>query len=200
MSLRPDLRMISEWIMPSSSVLDLGCGDGTLLAHLQHSRQAKGYGLEIDIDNVVQCITKGVNVIHSNIDVGLADFDSQSFDYVIMTQTLQAVHYPLKLLNEMLRVGAQGIVTLPNFGHWQCRLQLVLKGRMPVSHGLPHQWYDTPNIHMCTLDDFERSCQSHAIEIVRKIVVDSVYNDRFLIRYFPNLLGSLALYHIRRAC
>ena len=133
MNMRQDLATISEWIRPGSRVLDLGCGDGTLLGQLQAKRQVTGYGLEIDDDNVTHCIEAGVNVLQTDLDAGLSDFDAETFDYVIMTQTLQAVHYPDKLLEEMLRVGREGIVTFPNFAHWVNRVQLALGGNMPMS-------------------------------------------------------------------
>ena len=128
MKLREEQMLIADWIRPGSRVLDLGCGDGSLLARLKDERDCTGYGIEIDRENIVQCIGSGVNVIQSDLDRGLSDFDDDSFDYVVMTQTLQAVHYPNRLLREMLRVGREGIVTFPNFGHWRCRLQ-VLAGR-----------------------------------------------------------------------
>ena len=198
-TLRPDLEIISKWIKPSSRVLDLGCGDGTLLAHLEKTRGVEGYGLEIDPDNVVACIERGVSVIQSDLDAGLSDyFDDNSFDYVVMTQTLQAVHYPSRLLNEMLRVGRQGIVTFPNFGHWQSRLQIALGGHMPVSRALPNEWYNTPNIHLCTLKDFERLCQKYDIDILQRNVVDTAHRSNLGMKLLPNLLGEIALYRFQR--
>jgi methionine biosynthesis protein MetW len=152
-NLREEQALIAGWIAPGSRVLDLGCGDGSLLAHLKLERNVASYGIEIDSENIVNCIASGVNVIHSDLDRGLSDFDDDSFDYVVMTQTLQAVRYPNRLLREMLRVGREGIVTFPNFGHWRCRLQ-VLAGRMPVTRHLPSTWFDTQNIH----SNASRSC------------------------------------------
>lgn len=198
MRLRPDLEIISEWIPARSRVLDLGCGDGTLLSQLRATRQVTGYGLEIDDENIVKCIEAGVNVIQTDLDAGLSDFDADSFDYVIMSQTLQAVHYPERLLDEMLRVGRAGIVTFPNFGHWQCRLQLTLGGHMPVSRTLPSEWYNTPNIHLCTLSDFERLCRNKGIAILERTVVDHAHRSSLGMRLWPNLLGEIALYRFRR--
>lgn len=198
-ALRPDLAIISEWIQPGSRVLDLGCGDGTLLDHLRRTRNVDGYGLEIDPDNVVSCIQRGVNVIQSDLDAGLTDyFDDDSFDYVVMTQTIQAVHYPSRLLSEMLRVGREGIVTFPNFGHWSSRIQLGLGGRMPQSRALPNEWYDTPNIHLCTLKDFEALCHHLEIDILQRNVVDTEHRSSIGMRLLPNLLGEIALYRFRR--
>lgn len=197
-ALRPDLAIISEWIQPGSRVLDLGCGDGMLLEHLMVSRNVDGYGLEIDPDNVVRCIQRGVSVIQSDLDAGLTDyFDDNSFDYVVMTQTIQAVHYPSRLLSEMLRVGREGIVTFPNFGHWSSRLQLALGGRMPQSRALPNEWYDTPNIHLCTLKDFEALCHRLDIDILQRNVVDTAHRSNLGMKLLPNLLGEIALYHFR---
>jgi methionine biosynthesis protein MetW len=198
MKLRPDLEIISEWIVPGSHILDLGCGDGTLLAHLRVTRGVTGYGLEIDSDNIVKCLQRKVNVIQTDLDAGLSDFDESSFDYVVMTQTLQAVRYPARLLDEMLRVGREGIVTIPNFGHWQCRLQLAFRGHMPVSRTLPHQWFETPNIHLCTLKDFEALCREKNIDILQRTVVDHAHHSSFGMRLLPKLLGEVALYHFRR--
>jgi len=196
--LRPDLAILSEWIEPGSRVLDLGCGDGTLLDYLKHERNVDGYGLEIDPDNIVACIKRGVSVIQSDLDAGLTDyFDDNSFDYVVMTQTLQAMHYPSRLLREMLRVGRQGIVTFPNFGHWQSRIQLALSGHMPISRALPNQWYDTPNIHLCTLKDFEQLCSELDIEILQRNVVDTSHRSNIAMTLFPNLLGEIALYRFQ---
>jgi len=196
--LRPDLAIISEWIEPGSRVLDLGCGDGTLLDYLKRERNVDGYGLEIDPENIVACIQRGVSVIQSDLDAGLSDyFDDNSFDYVVMTQTLQAMHYPSRLLSEMLRVGRQGIVTFPNFGHWQTRLQIALGGHMPKSRALPNEWYDTPNIHLCTLKDFEELCQHLNIGILQRNVVDTAHRSNLGMRLFPNLLGEIALYRFQ---
>ncbi len=195
--LRPDLAIISEWIKPGSRVLDLGCGDGTLLAHLARERDVDGYGLEIDPDNVEQCIRRGVNVIQSDLDDGLSDyFDDDSFDYVVMSQALQAMFYPDRLLREMLRVGREGIVTFPNFGHWKVRLQLALGGHMPVSSALPNEWYNTPNIHLCTLKDFEILCARLGLHVLQRTVVDHAHRKE--ITTFPNLFGEIALYRCHK--
>ena len=136
---RVDFRIIGDWIRPGSRVLDLGCGDGSLLAYLAESKGASGYGLEIDEAHVGECVRRGVNVIQTDLDAGLSEFDERSFDYVVLSLTLQAVRYPDRLLREMLRVGTEGIVTFPNFGHWRTRWQLGVLGRMPVSAALPHE-------------------------------------------------------------
>ncbi|OOZ41940.1 methionine biosynthesis protein MetW [Solemya pervernicosa gill symbiont] len=196
MTLRADLEIIHDWITPRAKVLDLGCGDGTLLAHLQQRHNVSGYGLEIDEKNIATCIRAGVNVIHTDLDAGLADFEADTFDYVIMTQTLQAMHFPERLLDEMLRVGRQGIVTFPNFGHWPNRIQLALGGHMPVTRTLPSEWYDTPNIHLCTIADFERLCEQKGIEILERSVVNRKHNKTLLASKLPNLFGEIALYRI----
>jgi methionine biosynthesis protein MetW len=195
---RPDLSNIKQWIKPGSTVLDLGCGDGTLLCMLRDELQVKGYGLEIEQENIIQCVRKGINVIQRDLDAGLSDFDEQTFDYVIMTQTLQAVHFPDRVLTEMLRVGREGIVTFPNFGHWKNRLQLGFGGKMPVSRTLPAQWYDTQNIHLCTIRDFENLCRQHDIRVLDRMVVDRAHRARTDIRFLPNLMGEIALFRCQR--
>lgn len=197
--LRADLAIISEWIEPGSRVLDLGCGDGALLKYLQEERGVSGYGLEIDPANVVACIRNGVDVIQTDLDAGLNDFDPDSFDYVVMTHTLQAVSYPHRLISEMLRIGRQGIVTFPNFGYWRVRLQLAPKGRMPMSGALPHKWYDTPNIRLCTLRDFEALCRQQGIRILERRVLDHAHHEQAFSRLLPNLLGEIAMYRFERA-
>lgn len=194
----PEFNIISDWIAPGSRVLDLGCGDGSLLRHLWDTRQVTGYGLEIAHENILRCVENGVNVIQTDLDQGLEDFDADSFDYVIMTQTLQAVHYPDRLLEEMLRVGREGIVTFPNFAHWKLRLHLALHGRMPVSRALPHTWYNTPNIHLCTVRDFEELCRDSSIRILERNVADDRYRPRPGPRLLPNLLGAVALYRFEK--
>lgn len=195
---RPDLSNIKKWIKPGSRVLDLGCGDGALLCMLRDELQVEGYGLEIEPENIIQCVRKGINVIQRDLDAGLSDFDEQTFDYVIMTQTLQAVHFPDRLLTEMLRVGRQGIVTFPNFGHWKNRLQLGFGGKMPVSRTLPAQWYNTMNIHLCTLKDFENLCHQHDIRILERMVVDHEHRTRTDMKFLHNLLGEIALFRCQR--
>tara|TARA_R110000782_G_scaffold41586_1_gene95165 strand:- start:983 stop:1585 length:603 start_codon:yes stop_codon:yes gene_type:complete len=198
MSLRTDQALIAEWIKPGSRVLDLGCGDGTLMAHLQQQQGVKGYGLEIDEENIVQCIDKGVDVIQTDLDKGLSEFKKDTFDYVIMTQTLQAIYYPDKLLKEMTRVGREAIVTFPNMGHWKNRLQLALAGHMPKSKTLPYEWYNTPNIHLCTLTDFENLCAANNIEILDRATVDHEHQSSLGMKLFPNLLGEIAIYRFRQ--
>jgi methionine biosynthesis protein MetW len=190
---RPDFEAIAGWVQPGASVLDLGCGDGLLLKVLHQQRQARGYGIEIADANVLACVQTGVNVIQSDLERGLAGIEDSSFDYVILSQTLQAMRRTEEIVLEMLRVGRQGIVTFPNFGHWQNRLQ-NLAGRMPVSKGLPHQWYNTPNVHLCTVHDFEDFCASHGIRILERIVLHGGRRVSLL----PNLLGSLAVFRFEK--
>ncbi len=197
--MRPELELISEWIRPGARVLDLGCGDGALLAYLHEYRQVRGYGLEIDAANIVKCIHAGVNVIHTDLEAGLADFGDSSFDYVIMTQTLQAVKRTEELLDEMLRVGRQGIVTFPNFGFWRCRLQVAVQGLMPVVKTLPYQWYNTPNVHLFTIRDFEALCRTKRIDILQRTVLDHAHRLQLGSKLWPDLLGEIALYRLGRA-
>lgn len=192
--MRPELKIISDWIAPGSRVLDLGCGDGTLLAHLQSERQVTGYGLELDIDNIAACVERGVSVIQTDLDAGLTDFYEQQFDYVVMTQALQVVQRPAQLLSEMLRIGRQGIVTFPNFGHWSTRAQLFFGGRMPRTRTLPARWYDTENIHLCTLRDFEALCTEQRLKILRRSVTDHRHRAGPASKLLPNLAAQIGLY------
>lgn len=191
---RPDFAAIAAWIRPGAKVLDLGCGDGGLLRHLRRERQARGWGVEISGANLVACLKNGVNVVQSDLEAGLSGFESDSFDYVILSQTLQAMRNTEAIVREMLRVGREGIVTFPNFGYWRHRLQ-VLRGTMPVSERLPYQWYDTPNIHLCTLRDFENFCLEHGVRVLERRVL----RNGATIDFAPNLLGSLAVYRFERA-
>ncbi len=196
--LRPEQRLIAEWVGEGTRVLDLGCGDGVLLDELQRSKGVTGYGIEIDIDNIVACIERGVNVIHSNLDAGLAGgFEADSFDYVVMTQTIQAMRFPHHLIDDILHIGREGIVTFPNMGHWKCRAQFLL-GRMPVTRHLPDTWYSTPNIHMCTIRDFETLCAERNIDVLERAIVDSQHRAIRGQRLLPNLLAEIAIYRIRR--
>lgn len=194
--MRADLDIIQEWIPTNSRVLDLGCGEGELLAYLTKHKAVQGYGLEIDPTNINLCMQKGINVIQQNLDEGLANFATQSFDVVIMTQAIQAVHYPDKLLQEMLRVGKTCIITFPNFGHWRCRFYLSLKGRMPVSEFLPYTWYNTPNIHFCTFKDFEALSTELGAQILERLAVDNHHRDSWLARLWPNLMSEIGIYQL----
>lgn len=190
---RSDFQAIAAWVRPDSAVLDLGCGDGVLLKYLRQTRSARGYGIDIDDANVLACVKNGVNVIQSDLERGLAGFDAGSFDCVILSQTLQAMRHTEGIVKEMLRVGREGIVSFPNFGYWRNRLQIGL-GRMPVSEALPYQWFDTPNIHLCTVDDFEAFCVQHGVRIIERKVLHRGEE----ITTLPNLLGSIAVFRIEQ--
>ena len=190
---RADFSTIAGWIAPAARVLDLGCGDGSLFAYLRESRGVIGYGIEIDGAGVLASIGNGVNVIQSDLESGLAGFDDKSFDSVILSQTLQAMRHTEGIMLEMLRVGREAIVTFPNFGHWSHRLQ-VLRGRMPVSKSLPYQWYDTPNIHLCTVADFDAFCAAHAFRVLERVIL----HETRRVTVLPNLFGSLAIYRFQR--
>ncbi len=190
---RPDFAAIAAWIPKGASVLDLGCGDGSLLRYLKETRAVRGYGVEINDLDIVSCIVNGVNVIQNDLDSGLSDFEDNAFDFVILSQTLQATRHTEALVKEMLRVGREGIVSFPNFGYWKNRLN-ILNGKMPVSRELPYQWYDTPNVHLCTLHDFEEFCARCNVSITGR----SVMNGESEISFLPNLLGSTAVYRFQR--
>ncbi|MBU2098836.1 MAG: methionine biosynthesis protein MetW [Gammaproteobacteria bacterium] len=196
--MRADLEIIQKWIKPGSRVLDLGCGDGSLLAYLRDHKQTIGIGLEIDNTKIDSCLNKGIDVIQQDLNKGLGNFVSHSFDTVLLTQTLQAVHYPDLLVEEMLRVGKNCIVTFPNFGNWKSRAYIAFKGRMPVSDFMPYQWYDTPNIHFCTVRDFDDFCRNKKINVITRTVVDNKHRDSAIIRALPNLLSEIAIYHFSR--
>lgn len=190
---RYDFELIASWIPEGSHVLDLGCGDGALLAGLAATRRASGYGIDIDGANVLASVRNGIDVIQDDLDSGLSTFEDDAFDFVILSQTLQAMRNVQGVMNEMLRVGREGIVTFPNFGYWRHRLD-VIQGRMPVSRTLPHSWYDTPNIHLCTVKDFEDLCAKVGAEILDERVLHAGRQVKFL----PNLLGSLGVFRFRR--
>jgi methionine biosynthesis protein MetW len=191
---RADFATIAGWLAPKARVLDLGCGDGSLLAYLRRERGVMGYGIEIDDAGVLASIRNGVNVLQSDLESGLAGFDDASFDCVILSQTLQAMRHTEDIVVEMLRVGHDAIVTFPNFGHWSHRWQ-ILRGRMPVSSALPYQWYDTPNIHLCTVADFDAFLAERRCVVEDRVVLAGGRPVTLL----PNLRGELAIYRFRRA-
>ena len=196
--MRLDLSHIQRWIAPGSRVLDLGCGDGEFLEFLRDHRDVRGMGLEIDQGYITAAIARGINVIEQDMDRGLANFPDQSFDTMVMALALQAVQHPDRVLEEMLRIGREGIVTFPNFGHWRCRLQLGIAGRMPRSSFMPHTWYNTPNIHYCTVGDFEELCRAKGIRILNRDVVGNSSRRPMLSNRWPNLFATTAIYHITR--
>ena len=193
-----DISFINSWIKTNSSVLDLGCGDGSLLASLTKELNISGYGLEIDPESINQCVAKGVNVIEQDLNNSLENFPDNSFDTVIMTQALQAMRYPHLVLDEMLRIGSQCVITFPNFGHWRARAYLTLRGRMPVTKQLAYKWYDTPNIHFFTYSDFEALCRERNISVLRKQFIGEHFPDRQLKNLWPNLFAETAVYHLSK--
>lgn len=192
LNFRNDFAIIAGWLPFGGKVLDLGCGDGELLAYLKASLEVRGYGVEKDDVNWLASMARGVNVIQMDLEAGLSGFADQSFDTVILSQTLQAMHNTEGILHEMLRVGREVIVTFPNFGYWRHRYQLIA-GQMPVSKDLPYAWYNTPNVHLCTIKDFDALCKKNAIKIQERLVL----TDNQRINVMPNLLGSLAMYRLQ---
>jgi methionine biosynthesis protein MetW len=192
--MRSDFAAIAEWVTPGSQVLDVGCGDGSLLHHLKVAKQAHVYGVELADDKVLACTQKGLNVVQQDLEDGLALFEDQSFDKVILSQTLQTIHQTARILSEIARVGKECVVSFPNFGHWSHR-SAVLLGRMPVSKSLPYQWYDTPNVRVLTIADFEALAPAVGLELLDRVVS----HDGQSVEFLPNLRGSLAVYRARRA-
>lgn len=192
MILRDDLQLIYDWIPAGSRVLDLGCGSGELLSALVRQKHCRGYGVEIDTASVLAAVARDVNVIQADLEQGLRDFKDQSFDVIVLSQTIQAMQNTENILHELTRVAGEAIVSFPNFGYWRNRLQIALGGHMPVSERMPYDWYDTPNIHWCTLHDFERLCAKNGIRILERAVMAGGKRVQTL----PNLLGSLAFYRV----
>ena len=190
---RADFRAIARWVEPNATVLDLGCGDCSLLALLSEELGVTGYGIEINDAGALACVKQGVNVIQQNLEDGLRLFEDASFDFAILSQTLQTIHQTAAILRETVRVGKECIVSFPNFGYWPHRLS-VLQGRMPVSKSLPYQWHNTPNVRVLTIRDFEALAPEVGIEILDRVVL---HGGR-AVRWGANWRGSLAVYRVRR--
>ena len=188
---RQDFAAIANWIPFGAKVLDLGCEDGSLLKFLEGSLEVKGYGIEKDDAHWLKTLKQGINVIQMDLESGLSGFESQSFDVVVLSQTLQAMRNTEKIVHEMLRVGKEAIVTFPNFGYWRHRIQLI-QGQMPVSKSLPYEWYNTPNIHLCTIKDFDDFCAKNKIGIKERLIL----THGKPIHVMPNLMGALAMYRL----
>jgi methionine biosynthesis protein MetW len=192
--MRADYEVIAGWINPGERVLDLGCGDGSLIRYLIDTRGVRGVGVEIDPGNVLASLRNGINVIQMNLEAGLAGFGDGSFDHVVMSQSLQMVHRTEQILREMLRVGREAVVSFPNFGYHRHRAAIAA-GRMPVSESLPYQWYDSPNVRFFTIADFEDLCAARGILITER----RGFDDGRQVSEDPNLNASVAVYRLRRA-
>lgn len=191
-NLRDDLQLIYDWIPAESRVLDLGCGCGELLSALIAHKSCSGYGVEIDSDSVLAAMERGINVIQADLEKGLQDFDDNAFDVIVLSQTIQAMQNTEEILMDLKRVAKEAIVSFPNFGYWRNRLQIALGGHMPVSERMPYQWYNTPNIHWCTLQDFDLLCTKNGIRVLERAVMTQGRR----IKHLPNLLGALAFYRV----
>lgn len=199
MDIRDDLKLIAEMVEPNSRVLDVGCGDGALLDYLTHTKKVDGRGIELSMDGVRQCVAHGLSVIQGDAETDLKDYPDHAFDYVILGQTLQAMRDPRGVLDLMCRIGRRAIVSVPNFGYWRIRLQLMLTGRMPVTEKLGYQWWETPNIHFCTLRDFVVLSQEMGIRIEQTRILDRA--GRVTSRAhsgFANLLGEQGVFLLKR--
>lgn len=195
--MRLDYSIVANWVKPDTHVLDLGCGDGSLLLQLKNELNVHAYGLEINQDYILDCVDKGINVIEQDIEKGLSNFADKRFDTVIMSQAIQTLKQPDRALAEMLRIGRECIITFPNFGHWKARVHLAFNGRMPVSDLLPYEWYNTPNIHFCTFKDFDVMCHDMNVSIINRQVIATHSLGRVFQGLHPNLFGETALYRVR---
>ena len=195
MNLRPDLAIIAEHVAPGSRILDVGCGDGALMAALRDTKGVDARGLEIDAGNVAAAVSRGLSVIQGDADRDLAEYPDASFDYAILSQTLQTAHRPDVVLDHLLRIGQQAFVSFPNFAHWRVRLSLLWGGRMPVTRLLPERWYDTPNIHHVTIDDFRSFVAERGIEVEGAWFLSG---DKRTISAAANMLAEHAVFKLRK--
>jgi len=195
---RIDHDIILDLVPRGAKVLDLGCGDGSLLEKLVRTKEVRGSGIEISDEGIRSCIEKGLAVLQGDIDEGLRDYPDRSFDYIILNQTLQAVKKPDVVLGEMLRVGEKGVVGFPNFAYWKMRMYLLLRGRMPKTEFLPYDWYNTPNIHFCSIGDFDAYCDRFELRVERRIYLSNDRGGRVLRGVRPNLFAESAVYLLSR--
>ncbi len=198
--IRFDLQLVASWIEPGAKVLDLGCGEGDLLLYLKTRKAVEGKGIEQDESKAARCIERGLSVLHGDMNEEIEDFPDRSFDYVVLSQTLQQVYEPDRLIRSILRIGGDGIVSFPSFSHWQIRLQLLAKGLAPVTPQLPYQWYDTPNIRVITLKDFRRFAREVGFEIVRWAAINTRDQDKIgkMITFLPNFRATYGIFQIKR--
>ena len=195
MMLRSDIDTILDWVTQGSRVLDLGCGDGELLDALTKQKAISGLGVDIDAGNLIAAVDKGLCVVQQNMEDGLSNFSAKSFDVVIIAFSLQVLTRPHTVLERVVDIGNEAIVSFPNFGHWRSRLSLLFSGRMPKTKALPYSWFDTPNIHFCTVNDFERLCDQLQIEIIERKTSEG---GHILAKLWPNLFAKSASYRIQR--
>jgi len=193
---RKDFDIITEWINPNSRILDLGCGDGSLLKLLNVKRNVSGYGVDSSIDKTIKSLDNSINILNADINDHMGYFKDKSFDFVILAQSLQVVENPVLLIKEMLRIGNEVIISFPNMGYWKSRLYLFFKGEMPVTRELPYNWHSTPNIHLCTISDFKKMCLINNFEIINE-VVNNINGKDISSSYFNNLNGVSAIFRIK---
>ena len=194
--MRFDLQIIASWIEPGSRVIDLGCGEGELLKYLLSHKNVIGNGIEQNESRAAQCIEKGLSVLQGDINKEVLDYPDNTFDYVILSQTLQQVYEPDTLIRSMLRIGKKGIVSFPNFSHWRCRLQLMSTGFAPVTRQLPYEWYNTPNIRVITIKDFRKFIEKVGFNILKEVAINTQSENRYgkAIGIFPNLRATYGIF------
>ena len=188
---RYDFPIIENWTHQNSKVLDLGCGDGSLLNYLKEKKDIKGFGIEKNKDNWLLSLKNNIDVIQMDLEAGLAGFETNSFDLVILSRTIQSMNHIEEIIHEMMRVGKEVIITFPNFGYWKNRFQ-IMQGNMPVSDELPYKWFETPNIHLCTIQDFDNLCRENKIKVEQRLIL----TDKKSVNFCPNFFGALALYKL----